>query len=196
MERKNALTVGSIVILIALAVFVWNVPDEGGSTVGEAILAPLTNTWTNPWDDADVASATAAGQSWLDSDSGANTFSDATAADAIPVFSEDKELIMWIVPVIEDGNYTGFIQYYNENLEAPDSYVEYPLPLESFITRDSAIDMHTFFILKYGTDYAPESISEPFIVIKSEIGGLFWMSEIVEYGQVVEKLYSDIRLVD
>lgn len=196
MERKNVLTVGSVVILVALAVVVWNLPDESGSTVGEIILSPLTRTWSNPWDDVDVASATASGQAWLGSDSGKRAFNNAIAADAVPVFSEDKELIMWIVPVIENGNYTGFIQYYNDNIEAPDSYVKYPLPLESFITRDSAIDMHTFFILKYGSDYAPESISEPFIVIKSEIGGFFWMSEIVENGQVVEKLYSDIRLVD
>jgi hypothetical protein len=196
MDRKNILTIGSIVILAAIAVLVWNMPDNGGSTIGQSILGQSTPVWSNPWDDADTAAATASAQAWLETDSGAETFGNDRAGDAIPVFSEGKELALWIIPVInEDGLFSGFIQAESSDFEAISSYTKYREPLDSFINREDAIDMHTYFILKYGNEYPPEQISEPFVVMKSD-GGYFWMSEIEENGQVVETLFSNIRLVE
>jgi len=194
MEKKNVLTFVSVAVLAALAVFIWNVPDNGASVITPTGDFIFSEQWKNPWDNADVAGATAAGQAWLDTESGIGAFGGGTAADAVPVFSEEKELFLWIVPVRDsDGLYQGFLQAEGGDPEVLDSYMKYDKPLGAFINRDIAIDVHTFFILKHGTDYAPEQITEPFVVIKKE-GGFFWMSEIVENNQVVEKVFSDIRL--
>jgi hypothetical protein len=194
MERKNLLTIGSIVVLAVVALLIWNLPENGTGLpiIGQFVAEP----WSNPWDSADTAAATASAQEWLSTDSGIRAFNNATAGDAVPVFSEDREISLWLIPVKDsEGLYPGFIQAESEDFEAPLSYLKYPEPLDAFISRDIAIDMHTYFILKYGTDYAPEQISEPFVVMKSD-GGYFWMSEIAENGQVVETLFSEIRLVD
>gem|GEM_PF-3315808 len=188
------LTFVSVAVLAALAVFIWNMPDNGASVITPTGDFIFSEQWTNPWDDADVAGATAAGQAWLDTEPGTEVFGGGVAADAVPVFSEDKELVLWIVPIKDDeGLYQGFLQADGSDPELLDSYMKYAEPLEAFINRDIAIDVHTFFILKYGTDYAPEQITEPFVVIKKE-GGFFWMSEIVKNNQAIEKVFSDIRL--
>ena len=194
MERKNLLTIGSIVILAVVAVVIWNLPESGPGLpiVGQLVAEP----WSNPWDSADTAAATASAQAWLATDKGIKAFSGATAGDAVPVFSEDKKISMWLIPVKDsEGLYPGFIQAGSEDFEAPLSYLKYSEPLDAFINRDIAIDMHTYFILKHGSDYAPEQISEPFVVMGSD-GGFFWMSEIVENGQVVETIFSEIRFLD
>ena len=189
------LTFISVAILAAFAVVIWNVPDNG-------LIAPLTNgpaaagTWTNPWDDVDTETVTATAQEWLETDSGANVFGEDVAGPAVPVFNENKELALWIVPVVnEDGLYTGFLQSDGAEFDGPSSYTEYLEPLNAFMTRDSAIYMHTYFILKHWSDYAPEKITEPFVVLKSD-GGFFWMIEIIENGQVLERFFSGIRLVE
>ena len=195
MDRKNVITVGSIVILAALAVLVWNIPENGlpGPSLSGQI---ATEAWTNPWDDVDTDAATLKAQAWLDNDSGKKVFGDDKAAQAIPIFNENSEHMLWIIPVVNgEGLYTGFLQTDSVEFEWPSSYTEYEEPLDTFISRDSAIDMHSFFILKYGSDYAPEQITEPFVILKSD-GGFFWMIEIIENGQAIEQYFNGIRLVE
>ena len=193
MERKNVLTIGSIVVLAVVAVLIWNLPENGAGIpiIGQFAAEP----WSNPWDDADTAGATASAQAWLATDAGIRAFNNATAGDAVPVFSEDKKIILWLIPVKDEGLYPGFIQAESGVFDFPDSYMKFPEPAATFINRDIAIDMHTYFMLKHGDDYAPEKISEPFVVMKSD-GGFFWMSEVVENGRVVENLFSEIRFLE
>jgi len=195
MDKKNLLTFGSIIVLVVLAAIIWTLPENG---IGDIIPGGgfVPNQWSSPWDDVDSDSVTSSMQTWLGTESGRKTFNNSTADGAVPVFDEDKQLVMWIVPVMDyEGSYIGFIQVDGNDIDIPKSYTYYPESLAAFLSRDSAIDMHTFFILKYGSDYAPEQIMEPFVVMKSD-GGFFWMSEIVVNGRVVETHFSSIRLVE
>jgi hypothetical protein len=193
MEKKNIITFASIAVLTALAVVIWSFPDNGISPTAPTGAIVASGIWTNPWDDVDVEVAGLAAQEWLGSDAGIKAFNNNTAGEAVPVFNEDGEPILWIIPVQDsDGLFIGYIQAETE-FEDPSSYLKYQDPRETFINREAALDMHAYFIIKFGNDYAPENIGEPFVIM-SEEGGYFWMSEISENGQVVERGYSPISL--
>lgn len=195
MERRNALTVAAVVVLIILAAIVWSLPDLPGIVQGPEGRVVSGDAWASPWDDMDAGAATASAQAWLGTDAGGKAFPGCSAGDAVPVFDEGGELFMWIIPVKgSDGLYAGYIQADaqagSEGFTNPSSSFIYTEPARAFIGRETAIDMHTYFILRHGATYAPEHISEPYIIIRQD-GGFYWMSEVVENGNAIERFFEE-----
>ncbi|RLI95913.1 MAG: hypothetical protein DRO99_05225 [Candidatus Aenigmatarchaeota archaeon] len=190
MDSRDAKLGTAVIVLAAIAVAIWMLPEQApitGNMTGEG-----NYSWTSPWDDADTATVMASADAWLASERGQKIFPNAEAGEAVPVFDGNASLYLWIIPVKQGGNVTGYIMADEGEFTNPSGSMKYSEPKKYFINRDSAIDMHTYIMLKYGNgSYAPEQINEPYIVTKDG-GGFFWVSEITKNDKVVDRIYIDI----
>jgi len=187
MRKSDKTVIAAVVVLAVIAAVVWFMPEGIFNVNGDD--TSVIPEWINPWDDADSSVFMSSANKWLNTSTGRKVFPNSTLGEAVPVFNEEGKLYLWVVPVKNtDGLYTGYILDSSEEFRNPSSSIIYPEPKQTFIGRETAIDMHTYFILKYGNTYGVEHIMEPYVVTKPN-GGYYWMSEIKENREVVDRVF-------
>jgi len=191
MKKNDKVILSIVVVLIVAAAVVWNLPENGYSLVGQHIFG---GAWTNPWDTADTAVATASAQEWLLSDAGEARFPEGAAGQALPIFDIDGELLLWVIPIRNsDGLYIGHIMAESGAFNHPMTTAGYGKPRLAFPGKGTAIDVHTYFIIEQNGTYTEEEIMEPYIVRKPE-GGYYWMSEVIKNSVVVDTLFVRVDI--
>jgi len=190
MNKRDTAIASVVVALIAVAVVVWVIPDYAPSITGG-----VSSAWTSPWHSVNASAVASSTTAWLSTPSAQKMFPGGTMGEPVPVFNENGLMFQWLVPVKgPDGMYVGYIQTTAEDFRNPSITVKYSTTKDSFIGKDDAVEVHTFFIMTYGSKYDPNSIGEPYVVMKSA-GGYAWMSEITNNGAVADRIFSeDIKL--
>lgn len=193
--KINAITAVVIIILVVAALAIWFFP-EGGLLPGD----PDANTdnisgqltWSSPWDGVDTNAPRDYVNSWLDTEPGKSAFGNETAGSPVPIFNEDKELIIWIVPLVNsDGLFTAYIQLLAGESFSLNSVTKFSVFAPSFINKDTAINKHTSLLFQYGSQYPPENIMESFIVLKDNGDGFNWMTDIIVDGELMKRIFEE-----
>jgi len=136
---------------------------------------------------------TKSAQKWLATPEGQEIYPNGIADKTVIIYNEDKEPYLWIVPIMKwDHMYIGHLLYNNKDSDTPYSYTEYSEPLDSIysLSKDEA---YSIFIGE-NPAYTPEQITEPIIVARKG-KGTYWMSEVIINGEIVKKLYKEVRII-
>jgi len=124
---------------------------------------------------------------WLNTEEGQLKFPNGIADKPIPTYIENTtEIIYWHVPIKNnEGLYIGILFTDKIEFDMPYSVMNFKEPRNFifFVSRDDAYAQ----MIEENTDYSAAQISEPRIVMID--GGISWLSEVTENGQIIDELY-------
>jgi len=143
---------------------------------------PAAGTWEY--------SITESAQKWLAAPEGQEAYPNGILDKPAVIHNENKEAYLWVIPVMnQDSLYIGYITYDNDAFTAPKSYTLYGEPYDSFysLTKNKAYSM----FMMDNSSYLPEQIKEPILVVRKD-QGIYWMSEVVINGEIVDILYEKL----
>jgi hypothetical protein len=148
----------------------------------------LTGLVSGPgvFDNGDINSVVASSTAWLETEEGMIQFPDsAMVGDVVPIYiGNTDEIAYWYVPVKDSEDMIlGTVITDDEIFEMPDSIIKFSEPRETsfLVTKDNAYTR----MIQENPQYSAGQIVEPRLVIQS---GLFWMSEVIQNGAVIEEL--------
>ena len=127
---------------------------------------------------------------WLNTEEGSARFPNGIAAGPMPIYAGNTtDILYWIVPIKNsEGLYLGMIVTELEEFDRPTSDLKFAEPREFlfYISKDEAYSQ----MIAEHPEYSAGQITEPRLVYDK---GQYWMSEVLENGQVIDVLYVSAR---